>query len=113
MSNYSFIEEELDGDMSADGGEDGDDADAKQEYVKKEFIARPYESPYGTLEEVESSIVKDTRPLLQMRVSRQRRDFGQDGFNFIDKDGSEFWSDLKAQKMSAPAGKKKVLDIGL
>jgi len=32
-----------------------------------------------------------------MRISRQRRDFGQDGFNFIDKDANEYSYDLKSQ----------------
>jgi hypothetical protein len=100
--------------VSGDGGDDGDDGDAKQEYVKKEFVARPYECKTGVLEEVFASIIKDSRPKLQMRISRMRRDFGQDGFNFIDKDASEFSADLKSvTKNIMYMNTKKVLDIGL
>jgi hypothetical protein len=42
-------------DMS-DGG-DLDDLDGKQEYVRKEFFARPYESNTGVQEEVQNAIV--------------------------------------------------------
>lgn len=56
--------------MSGDGI-DGDDGDEnKQEYVKKEFVARPYECTSGVLEEIEKTIIKNSRPLLQMRISR-------------------------------------------
>ena len=48
---FRFITEDAD-DMSGDGGDDGDDGDVKQEYVKKEFVARPYASDTGVLEEV-------------------------------------------------------------
>lgn len=81
--------------MSGDGGDDGDDGEAKQEWVKKEYIARPYTCTTGVLEEVEESIIRETRPLISLRISRPRREFGQDGFNFIDKDGTEFFVDLK------------------
>ena len=37
----------LEDNISGDGGEDGDDLDAKQEYVKKEYVARPYASDTG------------------------------------------------------------------
>lgn len=61
--------------MSADVG-DGDEGDEnKQEYVKKEFVARPYESTSGVLEEIEKSIIQNTRPLMRMRISRKRRLF--------------------------------------
>jgi len=35
--------------ISGDGAEQDDDLDGKQEYVKKEFIARPYTSDSGAL----------------------------------------------------------------
>jgi len=38
--------------MSGADGEDGDDGDIKQEYVKKEFVARPYTSDTGVLDHV-------------------------------------------------------------
>lgn len=43
-----------------DAGEDGADA-AKQEYVKKEFYARPYVSPYTTESDVKALTTKNTR----------------------------------------------------
>lgn len=86
---------EEDGEMSQNEGDAEEGDEAKQEYVKKEFFARPYTSKTGVLKEVQESIIKSTRPLLSMRISRQRREFGQDGFNFVDKEGSEFFVDLK------------------
>ena len=84
--------------MSGDGG-DGEDGDEnKQEYVKKEFVAKPYVSDSGVLEEIEKSIIKNSRPLLQMRISRQRKEFGMDGVNLADKDAkdaTEFTVDCK------------------
>ena len=71
-----------------DGGEDGD-LEGRQEYVKKVYVARPYECNSGVLEEIQDSIVKEKRSLMQMRISRPRRDFEQDGFNFIDKEATE------------------------
>jgi len=50
--------------MSGDGADDNDDGDNKQEYIKKEFVAKPYECNSGVLEEVRSSIIKNSRPLL-------------------------------------------------
>jgi len=100
--------------MSNAGDDDNDEGDGKQEYVKKEFVARPYELVSGVLEEVEQTIVKPSRPLLNMRISRQRREFGQDGFNFIDKDGSDFFIDLKGVVKNIVPSRhtKKVLDAG-
>ena len=48
-----------------------------------------------------------------MRISRQRREFGQDGFNLID--GSELNTDMKpiAIRNITYLTNKKVLDIGL
>jgi hypothetical protein len=91
--------------------EDGAD---KQDYVKKEYVARPYDSNSGCIEDVESSIVKNSRALLNMRITRERKEFGQDGFNFMDKDSGEFWADCKGQvKHLTPSRHlKKVLDSG-
>jgi hypothetical protein len=50
--------------MSGGDGDDGDDGDVKQEYVKKEYVARPYTSDSGVLEQVEKSIIKESRPLI-------------------------------------------------
>jgi len=43
-----------------DGGEDGDEGDAKAEYVKKVYVANPdYVTQEGVKEEVDNSIVKN------------------------------------------------------
>ena len=100
--------------MSNDGGEDGDDGEVKLDYVKKEFVARAYECTSGMLDEVEASIVKDQRPKLRMRLSKPRREFCLDGPTFIDKESSDFFTDLKSQKQqNVVLVKKKILDIGL
>ena len=62
--------------VSGEGNEDDFDGDAKAEYVKKEYFARPYECVTGALEEVEKSIIRGSRPKLQMRISRPRREYG-------------------------------------
>jgi hypothetical protein len=43
-----------------EGGEDGGEQ-AKQDYVKKEFAARPYVSTFNTENEVRSLTTKNTR----------------------------------------------------
>ena len=50
---------------------------------------------------------------MKMRITRTRRDFGTDGFSFIDRDAGEQPIDLKPQKNIAYVTKKKVLEIGL
>jgi hypothetical protein len=62
-NNEEEKQEDIDN-LSGDGGDDGEDGEGKQEYVKKEYIARPYESTSGVLEEVENSIIKNSRPRL-------------------------------------------------
>ena len=91
-------------------GAEDDDMNDKAEYVKKEYFARPYESTSGVLEEVQNAIVEDSRPLLTMRISRPRKEFGQDGFNFMDKDAGEFFVDCKGQiKNIQPSRHKKMV----
>lgn len=48
-------------DNDNDGGEDGNDQNKQAEYVKKEFIAREYVSPFNTESEVRSLTVKNSR----------------------------------------------------
>lgn len=50
-----------------------------------------------------------------MRISRPRREYGQDGFNFADKEAQEISVDLKSQIKGISYGlsKKQVLDMGL
>jgi hypothetical protein len=88
------MEEKQEGDEMS-GGDDLDELDGKAEYVKKEFVARPYESNSGMMEEVRDARVEDSRPRLTMRIQRPRKEFGQDGFNFMDKDAGEFFVDCK------------------
>ena len=58
---FASVDEDVEGDGDGDGDEDGD---AKAEYVKKEYFARPYESTSGMLDEVQNSIVQNSRPLM-------------------------------------------------
>ena len=76
--------------VSGDGdyGEDGD-LEGRQQYLKKVYVARPFECTSGVLEDIQDSIVKEKRSLMQMRISRPHRDFEQDGFKFIDKEATE------------------------
>ena len=49
-----------------------------------------------------------------MRISRPRRDFEQDGINFIDKEATENSTPMQGQsKINYLPKPKKVLDIGL
>jgi len=56
----------------------------------------PYTAQEGVQEEVEQSIIEPSRPLLQMRISRQRRDFGTEGFSLIEKEASEYSHPLQS-----------------
>jgi len=98
--------EELDG--------DGDEAAAGQgEYKKKEFVARPIECP-ETEAAVKAIIVKPSRSLIRMRVTKQRKDFAAE-MGCLEKDPADNTYDLKpAQRtQAAPPKKRKVLSIGL
>ena len=52
------------------------------------------------------------RPLIRMRVSRPRREYGLDGFSFIERDAGEQGLEIKVTK-TGYFTKKKVLEIGL
>ena len=103
-----------DDNISGDGGDDADDLDAKQEYVKKEYIARPYTSETGALEEVQASIIKNTRPRIVMKITRQRKEFCQDNIGYVEKDATESFSqELRQQtKNIMYMTQKKVLEKG-
>lgn len=99
--------------MSDAGDGDGDDADAKQDYVKKEFVARPWACTSGVLEEVEESIVKENRPRVKIRVSRPRKDFCQE-ISLAEREAQEHNYEIKANAKNIHyVTNKKVLDIGL
>lgn len=85
-------------DAPAEGSEfaEGEEEeDAKQEYVRKEFFARPYEGDGVTEEAVNQLIVQPGRPLMKIRVSKARREFGLENFQLIDKEAAETTTDLK------------------
>ena len=51
-----------------EGGEDGGEQ-AKQDYVKKEFAARPYVSTFNTENEVRSLTTKNTRYWIVSKIT--------------------------------------------
>jgi len=83
--------------------------------VKKEYVARPYTCESGMLEEVQNSIIKNTRPQIILKVARQRKEFGQDNIGYVEKDATESFSqELKSSvKNIMYMTQRKVLDIGL
>ena len=98
MENPAVAPEEDEAAMES-GGEEGEEGDGKLEYVKidlQPFMRGPYTAQEGVQQEVEDSIIEPSRPLLQMRISRQRRDFGTEGFSLIEKEAGEFTYDLKS-----------------
>ncbi len=48
-----------------------------------------------------------------MRISRVRREFGSEGFSFIERDAGEQPLDIKPVKNMAYITKRKVLEMGL
>lgn len=52
------VDVDMEGDMENDGEEDEGPA---PEFVKKEYFARPYESPYGTDKLIEAEKVRNSR----------------------------------------------------
>jgi len=114
MDGDEMREEDVDreGSEGEGDGADEDGGQPKQEYVKKEFVARPYSSQFGTDVEVKAIIVKNTRPLMRIRISRPRRDFGNEGFSYIDREAGESNVEIKIAK-NGFFTKKKVLEIGL
>ena len=67
--------EEVEHNEDSDLGGDGDEEETKKEYIKKVYVAKPWICTSGADKEVEDQIIKPTRPLMQMRVSRKRREF--------------------------------------
>ena len=63
MDEMDGMDPDVDENGMDDDDEDGDDAGDKNEYVKKEFVARPWESNSlaGTVAEVESFAIKNAR----------------------------------------------------
>lgn len=73
--------------------EEGADGNAQGEYKKKEFVARPIECP-ETEAYVKSIIVKPSRSLIRMRVTKQRKDFAAE-MGCLEKDPADSTYDLK------------------
>lgn len=72
----------------------------------------PYVSPYGTDLEVKNLIVKNSRPLMRIRISRPRREFGIEGNSYMERDAGESNLEIKVAKTGFFT-RKKVLEIGL
>jgi hypothetical protein len=52
------------------------------------------------------------RPLMKIRISRPRREFGHEAFSYIERDAGESNMEIKVTK-TGYFTKKKVLEIGL
>jgi hypothetical protein len=50
---------------------------------------------------------------MKIRISRQRREFGYEGFSYIERDAGESNMEIKANKAGPFTIKKKVLEMGL
>ena len=63
MDEMEGMDPDAEGDGMDEDDEDGEDAGEKNEYVKKEYIARPWESDtlQETVEEVENFTIKNSR----------------------------------------------------
>lgn len=61
-------------------GENYEDDAEKREYVKKEYFARPYEADGVSEAAVNSLIIKNSRPVIKMRMSKQRKEFGLENY---------------------------------
>ena len=81
---------------SQDDLEEGEDGDM-MEFKLKEFFVQPYKSE--TLEasqnEVSDLTVKNSRPLIKMRLTKKRREFNNENRNLMDKDGGESIQEIK------------------
>jgi len=101
-------------DGSAGEGGDGENED-KGEFVPTVFVPRPYDSEFveETEREVDSLIVKNERPLMKVRLSKRRRDFGNEARNLIDKEAGENPTDVKQKNLNVLLHKKRVLTMGL
>ena len=58
------------------------------------------------------SLIQTFRPLMRIRISRQRREFGYEGFSYIDREAGESNMEIKVAK-TGYFTKKKVLEMGL
>lgn len=97
-------------------GNDAEDEAEKKEYVKKEYYARDYVSDGVTEEQVNQLIIKSSRPLITMRMSKPRKEFSLENFQMIEKDAADQTIDLKFQGKAGNIThtiKRKVLQMGL
>ena len=83
--------------------------------MERDFAPQPYksETKEESIEQVSEMIVKNKRPLLQMRISKPRYEFGHEGFNLVDREGGETLIDVKPAKQMNFFPRRKILEIGL
>lgn len=107
-------------DISGEGDGDGEEGEGKVEYVKKQFVAKPWESNSGVYEDIIAHQVKESRPLYKVRVSKPRKEFADNALSIVDKDSGDMQSVCSEFKPAFVKGfnymdrdKRRVLDIGL
>lgn len=61
MPGEEVVEDENQEEQGSDFEMDGEDKQEVSEYIKKEFVARPYVSPYETEKDVQMLNPKNTR----------------------------------------------------
>ena len=110
--------DKVDDEISGDG--DGDDGEGKVEYVKKQFVARPWVTDSGVYEDMMAHKITQTRPLHKVRVSKPRKEFADTGLSIVDKDSGDMQSVCQEFKPQFQKGfnymerdRRKVLHIGL
>merc|ERR1719230_492445 len=95
MDAAATEEEEMDkveDDLSGEGDGDGDDAEGKVEYVKKQFVARPWVSNSGVYDDLMAHKIQEKRPLFKVRVSKPRKEFADNGLSIVEKDSGDMQS---------------------
>jgi len=88
--------QDMDGSDLGDGDNYEDDVE-KKEYVKKEYFAKPYHADGVTEAAVNKLIIKNTRPTIQMRMTKTRKEFALENYQMIEKDAADITIDLKFQ----------------
>ena len=117
---YPTADTLVDEDLEDEGDGDGEDGDGKAEYVKKQFVARPWESNSGVYDDMMKHKVTQTRPLFKVRVSKQRKEFADNTLSIVEKDSGDMQSVCQEFKPQFQKGfnymdrdRRRVLDIGL
>eukprot|EP00357_Protocruzia_adherens_P017227 CAMPEP_0114985762 /NCGR_PEP_ID=MMETSP0216-20121206/8050_1 /TAXON_ID=223996 /ORGANISM="Protocruzia adherens, Strain Boccale" /LENGTH=739 /DNA_ID=CAMNT_0002348121 /DNA_START=37 /DNA_END=2256 /DNA_ORIENTATION=+ len=106
------------GDNVDQGDADGHDEDNEtKEFALKDFVSQPYKSENveDTVNEIEMGLVKSSRPLIRMKISRRRAEFqsfDMGGKLFTDKNVSDGYLETKHQSDANFNLKKKTLEMG-